>query len=113
MEDVLNLQPMITPKRFDIFFPLTRGCSEGLDAFRYFLKQLIKEIDTGASVKQGSVSCSNANSNELIVAPGTSHGMAAICTLSIPSRSLLALLEQPSFALLPPRQILLICASYA
>ena len=30
---------MIPPKRFDIF-PLTGGCSEGLDAFRFFFKQL-------------------------------------------------------------------------
>ena len=29
---------MIPPKRFDIFFPLTGGCSEGLDAFRFFFE---------------------------------------------------------------------------
>ena len=34
-EEVLSLQPMIPPKRFDIF-PLTGGCSEGLDAFIFF-----------------------------------------------------------------------------
>ena len=34
-EEVLYLQSMILPKRFDIFFPLTVGCSEGLDAFRF------------------------------------------------------------------------------
>ena len=34
-EEVLYLQSVIPPKRFDIF-PLTRGCSEGLDAFRFF-----------------------------------------------------------------------------
>ena len=34
-EEVLYLQPMIPPKRFNIFSPLT-GCSEGLDAFRFF-----------------------------------------------------------------------------
>ena len=39
-EEVLFLQPMIPHKRFD-FFPLTGGCSEGLRAFRFFLKQLI------------------------------------------------------------------------
>ena len=33
---VLFLLPMILPKRFDIFSPLTEGCSEGLDAFRFF-----------------------------------------------------------------------------
>ena len=37
-EEVLYLQPMIPPKRFDIFSPLTGGCSEGLDAFRFFFK---------------------------------------------------------------------------
>ena len=38
-EEVLFLQPMIPPtKRFDIFFPLTEGCSEGLDGFRFFSK---------------------------------------------------------------------------
>ena len=35
-EDVLSLQPMIPPKRFDIFSPCV-GCSEGLDAFRFSL----------------------------------------------------------------------------
>ena len=29
---------MILPKRFDIFSPLTGGCSKGLDAFRFFFK---------------------------------------------------------------------------
>ena len=28
----LYLQPLIPPKRFDIFSPLTGGCSEGLGA---------------------------------------------------------------------------------
>ena len=36
MEEVLSLHPMIPPKRFNIFPPLTGGCSEGLDAFRFF-----------------------------------------------------------------------------
>ena len=36
-KEVLYLLPMIPPKRFDIF-PLTGGCSEGLDAFRFFFK---------------------------------------------------------------------------
>ena len=31
-EVVLYLQPLIPPKRFDIFFPITGGCSEGLGA---------------------------------------------------------------------------------
>ena len=29
----IYLQPLIPPKCFDIFSPLTGGCSEGLDAF--------------------------------------------------------------------------------
>ena len=38
-EDVLSLQTMIPPtKRFDISSPCV-GCSEGLDAFRFFFKQ--------------------------------------------------------------------------
>ena len=36
---VLSLQPMIPPKRFVMFFPLTGGCSEGVDAFRFFFIQ--------------------------------------------------------------------------
>ena len=32
-EEVLYLQPLIQPKRFDIFSPLAGGCSEGLGAF--------------------------------------------------------------------------------
>ena len=38
VQDVLSLQPMIPSKRFDIFSPLTGGCSEGLDALRFFFK---------------------------------------------------------------------------
>ena len=37
--EVLYLQPLIPPKRFDIFSPLTGGCSEGLGAFWFFLKR--------------------------------------------------------------------------
>ena len=37
-EEVLYFQLLIPPKRFDIFFPLTGGCSEGLGAFRFFFK---------------------------------------------------------------------------
>ena len=37
-EEVCFLQRMIPPKRFDIFFTLTGGCSESLGAFRFFLK---------------------------------------------------------------------------
>ena len=39
-EEVLYLQPMIPPKRFDIS-PLTGGCSEGLGAFRLSLNNFI------------------------------------------------------------------------
>ena len=31
-EEILYLQPLIPPKRFDIFPPITGGCSEGLGA---------------------------------------------------------------------------------
>ena len=34
-EEVLSLQPMFPPKPLDIF-PPEDGCSEGLDAFRFF-----------------------------------------------------------------------------
>ena len=37
-EEVLYFQLLIPPKRFDIFSPLTGGCSEGLGAFRFFFK---------------------------------------------------------------------------
>ena len=37
-QEVWYLQAMIPPKRFDIFPPLAEGCSEGLDAFRFFFK---------------------------------------------------------------------------
>ena len=36
-EDVLSLQPMIPP---DIFPPCV-GCSDGLDAFRFFFKNIV------------------------------------------------------------------------
>ena len=39
-EEVLSLQPMIPPKRFDVL-PLTGGCSEDLGAFRFFFKQRV------------------------------------------------------------------------
>ena len=35
-EEVLSLQPMFQPKPLDIF-TTGGGCSEGLDAFRFFL----------------------------------------------------------------------------
>ena len=38
-EEVLHLQPMIPHLNVLIFFPLTRGCSDGLDAFIFFFKK--------------------------------------------------------------------------
>ena len=38
-EEGLSLQPMISPKRFDIS-PLTGVCSEGLEVLRFFFKQI-------------------------------------------------------------------------
>ena len=35
-EEALYLQPMMPPKGFDIFPPDGGGCSESLDAFRFF-----------------------------------------------------------------------------
>ena len=37
-EEVLYLQPLILPKRFDISPPITGGCSEGLGVLRFFFK---------------------------------------------------------------------------
>ena len=34
-EEVWSSQPMIPPKRFDIFSPDCGGCPGGLDAFRF------------------------------------------------------------------------------
>ena len=36
--NAIHLQPMIPPKRFDMFSPLTGGCSKGLDTFRCFVR---------------------------------------------------------------------------
>ena len=43
-EEVVSLQPMFTPKRFEtsssfVICPLSEGYSQGLDAFRSFFKQ--------------------------------------------------------------------------
>ena len=38
----IYLQPLIPPKRFDIFSPLTGGCSEYLGAFRFFFKNTVQ-----------------------------------------------------------------------
>ena len=45
---------MIPPKRFDIFSPLTGGCLEALDAFRFLLKsiRLEKEGKKGGEEKR-------------------------------------------------------------
>ena len=39
LEEVLSLQPMIPPKRFDIFPPDWGMLRRYLDAFRFFIKQ--------------------------------------------------------------------------
>ena len=49
-EEVLSLQPLIPPKRFDIF-PPTGGCSEGLDAFKFFFKLGTDPIAWIASIR--------------------------------------------------------------
>ena len=43
-EEVLYLQPLIPPKRFDTPPPLTGGCSEGLGAFWFFFKLPIDQV---------------------------------------------------------------------
>ena len=40
MKRFLSLQPMIPPKCIETPPPLTGGCSEGLDAFRFFFKRV-------------------------------------------------------------------------
>ena len=40
-EEVLYLQPLIPPKRFDIFFPITGGCSEAINSQTSGLSVLI------------------------------------------------------------------------
>ena len=44
---------MISSKHFDIFSPLTGGCSEGLDAFRVFFKK--KKLELGTCERAGTV----------------------------------------------------------
>ena len=39
-EEVFYLQPLIPPKRFDIFSSLTGECSKGLGAFCFFFNIL-------------------------------------------------------------------------
>ena len=43
-EEVLYLQPLIPPKRFDISPPLSKGCSEGLGAFWFFFKPSVLSV---------------------------------------------------------------------
>ena len=38
-EEALYLQPLIPPKRFDLFSSITGGCSEGLGALWFFSKK--------------------------------------------------------------------------
>ena len=49
-------------RSFDIFFPLTEGCSEGLDAFRFFFLHLlsIPKTQTGGKMSKrlgGIIGC--------------------------------------------------------
>ena len=48
-EEVLYLQPLIPPKRFDIFSPLTGRCSEGLGAFFFFAFSSIRDQSPDAT----------------------------------------------------------------
>ena len=52
MKRFLSLQPMIPPKRFDIFYPLTGGCSE---AFRFFFKHTLILIGTCRQILNGAL----------------------------------------------------------
>ena len=45
-EEVLYLQPLIQPKRFDIFSPITGGCSEGLGVLEFFFKNRCHKFDS-------------------------------------------------------------------
>ena len=45
-EEVLYLQPLIPPKRFDIFPPITGGCSEGLGVLYFSLNTGRKNTNT-------------------------------------------------------------------
>ena len=49
-EEVLYLQPMIPHLNVLTFSPLTGGCSEGLDAFRFFFKYY-RRTSTGDAAK--------------------------------------------------------------
>ena len=60
----LSLQPMIPPKRFDIF-SLTGGCSEGLDVFNF---SLITHTHAHAHVMSHNLSSSYLVCNTRIMA---------------------------------------------
>ena len=54
-EEVFSLQPMILRKRFDIF-PLSGGCSEGVDGFRLlFILRLGTDSGTGVRAVYNTV----------------------------------------------------------
>ena len=55
-EEVLYLQPLIPPKRFDIFPPITGGCAEDLGVLRFFFKKrtLPVLLSHGASTKRSA-----------------------------------------------------------
>ena len=49
MNMFLSFQPMIPPKRFDIFSPCV-GCSDGLDAFKFFFEHSLPLFFSGTPV---------------------------------------------------------------
>ena len=56
-EEILYLQPLIPPKRFDIFSPLTGGCSEGLGAFCFLFKQQLTFLFFASGEPHFYISC--------------------------------------------------------
>ena len=61
---------MIPPKRFDIFSPLTGGCSEGLGTFRFFFEHTYIHTNGGdlggkKKLRQERVGSLSANPDNL------------------------------------------------
>ena len=50
-QEFLYLQPLIPPKRFDIFSPITGGCLEGLGVLWFFFKYRNPEISSNKLVR--------------------------------------------------------------
>ena len=69
MQEVLYLQPLIPPKCFDIFPPLTGVCSEGLGVLWFFFKkQLNRQV-----MHQKSIKC-------LLLPPAYEKNLFSACT---------------------------------